>query len=449
MSYYNSSKNEHNSNLNNISNIQLKEFGQTPEQIFFKPHPKKLSRTIIEIPLNTNIENDNKSKEENLKIKNNLNEEKINQKETKENNEIKHLNNIIKDNDIDSKKENEFKVNNKEEIKSENIINVNINKIEKYNINGNIISKPFPIDKGIDFKLKKQYKSVKKYDDSKLTSGALLPENNLIISGGINGHLNIYDYYSGEITKTFSLSFPIENINSMYKNNLILFSSDYSIKSFNISSGTVISSFYAHETKIFNLYYDEKAKNCVSCTKGGIIHLWDINKKLDIPIISHFLFDQNNLINVDYNKDNQFFYSLDNEGKISILNIYNDEEIYNWIDENKSNKPITISANLNNINEFIIGYEKGFKIYDVRKYNCVEDWTNNIDYKVDKCIIDSNNVLIKNDFELKLINYKEKNIIEQRKLEDKITFFNFYNYSKNDTRIIYGDEKGNIFYSVI
>ena len=366
MSYYNSSKNEHNSNLNNISNIQLKEFGQTPEQIFFKPHPKKLSRTIIEIPLNTNIENDNKSKEENLKIKNNLNEEKINQKETKENNEIKHLNNIIKDNDIVSKKENEFKVNNKEEIKSENIINVNINKIEKYNINGNIISKPFPIDKGIDFKLKKQYKSVKKYDDSKLTSGALLPENNLIISGGINGHLNIYDYYSGEITKTFSLSFPIENIKSMYKNNLILFSSDYSIKSFNISSGTVISSFYAHETKIFNLYYDEKAKNCVSCTKGGIIHLWDINKKLDIPIISHFLFDQNNLINVDYNKNNQFFYSLDDEGKISILNIYNDEEIYNWIDENKSNKPITISANLYNINEFIIGYEKGFKIYDVR-----------------------------------------------------------------------------------
>ena len=355
--------------------------------------------------------------------------------------------NNINDNDIIN--ENEIKNKNKEKTKEENVINENNNKIEKYNINGNIVSKLFTIDKGIDFKLKKQYKSVKKFDDNYLTSGALIPENNLIISGGINGHLNIYDYYSGEITKTFSLSFPIENINSMHKNNSILFSSDYSIKSFNISLGTVFSSFYAHEKKIINLYYDEKAKNCISCTKGGIIHLWDINKKKDIPIISHFLFDQNNLINVDYNKDNQFFYSLDDEGKISILNIYNDEEIYNWIDNNKSNKPISISANLNNINEFIIGYEKGFKIYDIRNYNCVEDWTNIIDHEVCECIVDSNNILIKNDYKLELINYKEKNIIEEKTLSDKITFFNFYNYSKSDTRIIYGDEKGNIFYSVI
>ena len=152
---------------------------------------------------------------------------------------------------------------------------------------------------------------------------------------------------------------------------------------------------------------------------------------------------------MDYNKDNQFFYSLDDEGKISILNIYNDEEIYNWIDDNKSNKPISISANLKNINEFIIGYEKGFKIYDIRNYNCVEDWTNIIDHEVCECITDSNNILIKNDYKLELINYKEKNIIEEKTLSDKITFFNFYNYSKSDTRIIYGDEKGNIFYSVI
>ena len=50
--------------------------------------------------------------------------------------------------------------------------------------------------------------------------------------------------------------------------------------------------------------------------------------------------------------------------------------------------------------------------------------------------------------ELKLIERKEKKIIQERKLKNKITFFKFYNYLKNDTRIVYGDEKGNIFYSV-
>lgn len=260
--------------------------------------------------------------------------------------------------------------------------------------------------------------------------------------------MNAYDYYSGEITKSFSLLCPIGNINSINKN-LVLYSSDYTINTFNISTGTNTSSFYAHETKILNLFYDEKYKNVISCSKSGIIHIWDINQKSEIPIISHFLFDQTKILNADYNQDNKFFYSLGEERKISILNAYDDEEIYSWEDDTKSNKPISICANLRNINEFIVGYEKGFKIFDIRTYNCIEDWTNIFDFEVHKCIIDNNNILLKNDFEIKLIDWKEKKIIEEKKYKDKITFFNFYNYSKNDLRIVYGDEKGNIFYSSI
>ena len=425
--------------MNSLSNIQLKEFGQTPEQIFFKPHPKKFSKKIIEIPLNCDEENKNKSNEENNKIDN---EEKLEKSE------------IINSNEIEKNKE-DINLKIYKDIKNENENeNKNINiekekKIKKYNNMGNIVSKPFPIISEINFKLKKQYKSVKKYDDSKLISGEILSEKNLILGGGINGHLNIYDYYTGDIIKSFSLSNPIENINSINKNNLIIYSSDYSINTFNTSLGKIVSTFFAHESKISNLFYDDKSKNFISGTKSGIIHIWDINQKIEIPIFSHFLFDQNNIIAADYNKDTQFYYSLDEEGKISIINIYNDEEIYNWVDDCKTNKPVSISVNYKNINEFIIGYEKGFKIFDVRNFNCVEDWTNNLDFKVNKCIIDGTDILIQNEFGLKLFDYKEKKLIGERKVKDEIGFFNFYNYSKNDTRIVYGDEKGNIFYSVI
>ena len=425
LSYINETNNDfgYNSdnNLNKLSNIQLKEFGQTPEQIFFKPHPKKYSKKIVEIPMKID-----KKEEE---IENNKKEEKINLEETKDN-EIKETKNLIKEEKNEIKEE-------KNETK------------EKYNNFGNIISKYFPINKENNFKLKKQYKSVKKYNNSKLISGIIIPEPNIIVSGGIDGHLNIYDYYSGEITKYFSLSCPIENINSINKNNTIIYSSEYSINFFNISKAKNISSFYAHDTTIFNLFFDEKSNNIISISKEGIIYIWDANQKLEIPKFSHFLFEQNNLISTDFNKDSQFLYSLGKEGKISIVNIYNDEEIYNWFEDTKDNKPISICSNLNNINEFIIGYEKGFKIFDVRNYKCIEDWTNNLDFGVNKCIIDSNNILIENEFGLKLIDYQEKKLIEERKLKDKITFFNFYNYSKNDTRIVYGDEKGNIFYSAI
>ena len=322
-------------------------------------------------------------------------------------------------------------------------------KIEKYNDAKNMISNTFKVIPDINLKLKKQYKSVKKYDDSKLKSGTILPESNLVISGGINGHLNIYDYYSGEITKTYSLSCPLENINSINKNNLIVYSSDYSINTFNTTLGKNISSFYAHDNKILNLFYDEKGKNFISCNERGIIHLWDINQRIEIPVISHYLFEQNNLINVDYNMDTQYFYSLDDEGKISIINIYNDEEINFIVNDIKLNKPISICANLRNLNEFIIGFEKGFKIYDVRNFNCVEDYSDIIDFKVNKCVLDASNSLLVNEIGLKIFDYKEKKIISERKSEDRIEFLNFYNYSKDDTRIIYGDEKGNIFYSVI
>ena len=420
LSYNNETNNDYsynsNDNFHNLSNIQLKEFGQTPEQIFFKPHPKKYSKKIVEIP----IKIDKKEEE----IENNKKEGKINLEEIKDN-KIKKKKNLL------NEEKNEIK-----EIKEE----INEAK-EKYNNYGNIISKYFPINKENNFNLKKQYKSVKKYNNSKLISGIIIPEPNIIVSGGIDGHLNIYDYYSGEITKYFSLSCPIENINSINKNNTIIYSSEYSINFFNISQAKNISSFYAHETTILNLFFDEKSNNIISISKEGIIYIWDPNQKLEIPKFSHFLFEQNNLINTDFNKDSQFLYTLGKEGNISIVNIYNDEEIYNWFEDTKNNKPISICSNLNNINEFIIGYEKGFKIFDVRNYKCIEDWTNNLDFGVNKCIIDANNILVENEFGLKLIDCQEKKLIEERKLKDKITFFNFYNYSKNDTRLVYGDEK--------
>ena len=113
------------------------------------------------------------------------------------------------------------------------------------------------------------------------------------------------------------------------------------------------------------------------------------------------------------------------------------------------NKPNSISANLNNLNQFIIGFEKGFKIFDVRNFSCVEDWTNDLDLKVKICIIDKSDVLIQNEFGLILYDYKEKKKIGERILKNEIEFFKFINVKKGDTKIVYGDQKGNVSYSMI
>ena len=358
----------------------------------------------------------------------------------------------MNENNIEDKIQKEDKILKNEQMNNQNeekrLIKEDIIQTKK-EINNNIKikhSKPFPVKSEIDFKLIKQYKSVLRYDNIKLVSGTILPESNLIIASNIEGKLNIYYYYTGEISKQFSLLHEIKNINPIDKKTII-YSSDYSINTFDVELGKDIWSFYAHDTNINSLYFDEKYKTIISSTKNGIIHSWDFKRKSFIPYISHFLFDENNIISTDYNSENKFFYSLGENGKINILNIFENEEIYKWkLDQNES-LPISINANLKNLNQFIVGFENGFKVFDVRNFGCVEKWVDNLNYKIEKCIIDSKNILIQHDYGLILYDYNEKKKIGERQLKDKLGFFSFINYQNNETNVVYGDQQGNVFYS--
>ena len=405
----------------------MKEFGQTPEQLFFKPHPKKYSNKIQEIQITTEdkiIKNEKSIIKE--KLEENIVRNEINEKDISLDN-----NNEIKD-----------KVEEKGQINEEK-------QQEKNEINFNIMNKsfkPFKIKSDIDLKLNKKYKSVQKYDDISAITGTILPESNLILTGNTEGQLNIYYYYSGEISKQFSLFHEIKNINPVDKKTII-YSSDYSINIFDVELGKNIWAFYAHDTNINSLFFDEKYQNIISSTKNGIIHVWDYKHKSSIPFISHFLFDETNIISSDFNKEIKFFYSLGEKGDINILNIFEDEEIYKWkLDKNES-RPNSISANLKNLNQFIIGFEKGFKIFDIRNFGVVEDWTDDLNCRIEKCIIDNNHILAQNELGIMLYDYKEKKKLGERLLKDKIGFFSFINYQNEETKIIYGDQIGNVFYS--
>ena len=410
----------------------MKEFGQTPEQLFFKPHPKKYSNKIQEIQITTEdkiIKNEKKENEKDIikeKLAENIVRNEINEKDISLDN-----NNEIKD-----------KVEEKGQINEEK-------QQEKNEINFNIMNKsfkPFKIKSDIDLKLNKKYKSVQKYDDISTITGTILPESNLILTGNTEGQLNIYYYYSGEISKQFSLFHEIKNINPVDKKTII-YSSDYSINTFDVELGKNIWAFYAHDTNINSLFFDEKYQNIISSTKNGIIHVWDYKHKSSIPFISHFLFDETNIISSDFNKEIKFFYSLGEKGDINILNIFEDEEIYKWkLDKNES-RPNSISANLKNLNQFIIGFEKGFKIFDIRNFGVVEDWTDDLNCRIEKCIIDNNHILAQNELGIMLYDYKEKKKLGERLLKDKIGFFSFINYQNEETKIIYGDQIGNVFYS--
>ena len=472
------SNNRDDGKMSSLNNIQLKEFGQTPEQLFIKPHPKKYSNKIIDISITLkNLNEDNSIKNNNIekKEKNMKNDEKENNNsnisndiiENKDDKKINNINeeintstieNSINQNSNDNIKINEDnKSNNKSEIKENDENNINNNTISSEDNNEDDISnnnnfiKTFPIKSNINFDLNKEYKRVNKFNEKSITSGTILQGINLIIAGAIDGHLNIYDYYSGEITKIFLLSCPINNICSINTMSLIAYSSNCSINIFNTDYGKNIFSYFAQEKEVMNFFFNENNNKIISCSNNGIINVWNIEQKSSFPDNTHFLFDVNKLNYVDYNSETNLFYCLDDSGKISIFDVNeNDDNIINFEIEKNYNVNF-ISCNPKNLNEFILGCDNGFKIFDIRNNSkCVENFSGGeFDMNVKKCILDNEIILMQNENVIKLVDYNSKSVIKEIKPSAKIEFFNIYNLSKGKTRTIYGCENGDLFYSVI
>ena len=85
----------------NLNNIQLKEFGQTPEQLFIKPHPRKFSNKIIDISVTLK----NLDEEEEIK------KEKNKEITSNSSNEVNTDDNKINDRSISSKDSINQKIN--------------------------------------------------------------------------------------------------------------------------------------------------------------------------------------------------------------------------------------------------------------------------------------------------------------------------------------------------
>ena len=62
--------------------------------------------------------------------------------------------------------------------------------------------------------------------------------------------------------------------------------------------------------------------------------------------------------------------------------------------------------------------------------------------------MDNNYILIENELGIFLYDFNEKKKLEEKLSKDKIEFFNFISYPKEESKIIYGDGNGNIFYSM-
>ena len=164
-----------------------------------------------------------------------------------------------------------------------------------------------------------------------------------------------------------------------------------------------------------------------------------------------FFFDQNKIISSFYNEENSLYYSLDDCGFISINHIKTrKDKIYKGQlnNINNKNKPISIFNDYYNINQFIIGYEKGIKIFDLRNFKLINEF--NEGENVNYIINDSTKFILFNNYYMDVYNYDfEKGSLEIReKLNDfgKISYVKGNIISPNEIFIFIGNENGDLIY---
>ena len=307
-----------------------------------------------------------------------------------------------------NKKENDKILNNKKNIIIINNINNYYGKIE--NIYNNQKSSEHIINKYLKRKIKERIMNNNNniIDEEDESYANLEYEDSLDIDEMIKEKefkLNPNLVFKKRILK-IKKNVVIEIFNAINKNNKVYVAISeksligHNIKLFKFKNRKFITRLKRHKNRIISIkYFFNKLKMhdfLVSGDTGLIINIWDISYKFPM---------------------NQFLFSIKYEGA----------KIYNLL-------PLSIELKENNINNFLLVYDKTMKIYDLNNGNFLKNINNNrlIDERIINLIIWKNK---NNNFDY-IIKCTEYKIIIFNFIDTEI-FFNLSDYSNNEDKIKY------------
>lgn len=256
--------------------------------------------------------------------------------------------------------------------------------------------------------------------------------------------------------KEFFFPLPITSMTSLNASSIIALSQGDSATIINFQLSKTVSHFYASPTPIMNLFSYHIANLLITDSSDGVINFWDTGKLSKIPTNSSFLLNEEPVISSDYNSDSSLYYALDAQGKAYLNSVksYCDDIFEGNVWEEYKEKPIFIKGDRVNFNQFVVGYEKGIKYFDIRNFKCVKELNNG--NNVMNIVNDSKEVLIieKNNIELWNLNMNESS--NEGGLLQKWTQFNnivhsnfniFYHNNEKNSMIILGMYNGDVYYS--
>lgn len=411
--------------------IQVAEYGQSPNQLFSLPHPKRNTKNVDYMRSGI-IENTYKSR--------NISKDNENESMTSS---FKILNHQVKEEKKEEViiKEEERYVSFFESLKSDDHLKKNSYKQVNFSVED------------------RKFKKIQKFHKASITSLTSIcnysnytqkSSNSLLVAGSSNGFIKVFD---SEIEKhkqyiNVGNGFSITAIGKVPLGNQILIGSDdFQIQVFNVSLAKSICRFKSHDdsiTSIKSISVNEFLSTSLDCS----YKLWDLTRK--IPI-SNFYDLNDSVISSDLSM-NGLFMCMDTKGNVSIRPSLKYNELKN-IRQGQGSQGVQgldySFCKFSNTNEYhyFLGSSKSIKAYDIRNFQEFDFF--DVKTKAIKGIIDSNDYLLA---------YTEDNVLCYKYKNGFLSHMQLYKEYENsnvltcmemsdDKNIYFGGENGDLSYS--
>ena len=366
--------------------IQATEFGQCPNQLFSRPHPKKFSKGINEIFMNFD--------EKDLKLAsfNGINVQ--NQSHTEDNT-----------NHID---------------------------------NSNKISVQYNFDKINFIPLLKHHKQ-------KVTSSSYLSETKLLATGAEDGFLKIYDIKTSGVKRMIQISnLALTSIAEMNESNLLIIgSANNKVYLLNTTLGKATSSFEAHEDSVVALFYSQSRGVLITNSADSTYKTWNLQNSTKLPL--HIYYDtENSIVSADYREEDNAHICVDQDGNFVYRILDKSNECTKLLLDVPSEETF-VKFDSTNRNQYYIGNEEKCDLYDGRMNKVISSfaWENvkGVINDTDKAI-----VMMKEKSLMLTALSNEKDIVKEWDEIASPTHLRMKAKEGNGV-IIVGNENGDVYYS--
>ena len=340
--------------------IQVAEYGQSPNQLFNLPHPKKFTKDLEYFNFGIIKKDCHYEHQTSLtsSFRYNIN------KQSSENFNLKH-----------SESTTSLKIEKSKLIEKEDDL---VDKIKHLSFFGSLLNedlKKFNAYKEVQLSLdEREFKKLKMHKNSISSliniceSSNNIVNSSLLVAGSSNGFIKFYDSITEKTKQLINVGNGL-SVTALGKTGnsiqVAVATNDFKIQIYNTAFASLVNKFHAHDDTITGLKLCSQNNYLISSAQDCTYKFWDLNSK--IPV-SMFYDTEDRIISSDINS-NGLYMCMDKSGVIVLRPVAKSQEVKIIKQDNSLNEDFhSVKFSTTNEYHYFVSTSKYLKVYDMRNF---------------------------------------------------------------------------------